>query len=317
MSAIRLKIAIQKKGRLNSDSIQLLERCGVQFRLSGDALITRAKNLPIDILLVRDDDIPTLVMSGVCDCGIVGENVLFEKQLHEKNTTRAYAISALEDDDETAITNPVNTTYQLITKLGFGRCRLSIAAPNEKVITSPKDLANLRIATSYPYLLEQYLQTNNIPAKILTISGSVEIAPRLGMSDVICDLVSTGRTLEEHQLKEVAVVVNSQAVLIQSPNALHSEKQAVLSLLVQRIKGVLKAQESKYIMFHAPKSALERIKTILPGFETPTIMPLTGVEDKVAVHVVSKEAVFWDTLEKLKQNGASSILVLPIEKMLK
>lgn len=177
-------------------------------------------------------------------------------------------------------------------------------------------LENLRIATSYPCLLKKYLAQHKVQAQVVKISGSVEIAPRLGMADAICDLVSTGRTLEENNLKEVAEVIQSQAVLIRHNQTLSPEKNEVFELLLRRVNGVLKAQESKYIMFHAPKSALASIKEILPGCETPTIMPLEGIDDKVAVHLVSPEGVFWTTLEKLQAMGANSILVLPIEKML-
>lgn len=293
----RLRIAIQKKGRLNNDSCELLTRCGIKFRLENNALIVRSTNFPIDLLRVRDDDIPTMVMEGVCDLGIVGENTLLEKELHHSN-------------------NGFESDFTLLMKLGFGRCRLSIAIPDDENVATLAELKNLRIATSYPNLLTQYLQKNNLDAEILSIAGSVEIAPRLGMANAICDLVSTGRTLEENSLKEFTTVVESQAVLIQSQKTLCQERQDTTALLLRRMKGVIKAQESKYILFHAPKSALEAIKAILPGFETPTILPLNGYDDKVAVHLVSSEGAFWDTLEKLKAVGASSILVLPIEKMM-
>ena len=293
----RLRIAVQKKGRLNSDSCELLSRCGIKFRLDDNALITRSKNFPVDLLRVRDDDIPTMVMEGVCDFGIVGENTLLEKELHQSN-------------------NGFEAGFTLRMKLGFGRCRLSIAIPQDQHLEAVTALANRRIATSYPHLLTQYLQKNNVRADVLSIAGSVEITPRLGMADVICDLVSTGRTLEENNLKEAKTIIESQAVLIQSRKASSPEKKTTAELLLRRMKGVIQAQESKYILFHAPKSALETIKAILPGFETPTILPLNGYEDKVAVHLVSAEGAFWDTLEKLKAVGASSILVLPIEKMM-
>ncbi|MFI4954496.1 MAG: ATP phosphoribosyltransferase, partial [Gammaproteobacteria bacterium] len=208
------------------------------------------------------------------------------------------------------------STFAIVKPLGFSRCRLAIAFPEGKIFDGPSSLESLRVATSYPCLLKQYLAKHQVNAQAVTISGSVEIAPRLGMADAICDLVSTGRTLEENNLKEVAEVIQSQAVLIKTNLEFSPEKQQVLELLLRRINGVLKAQESKYIMFHAPKSALPAIKEILPGCETPTIMPLEGVEDKVAVHLVSPEGVFWTTLERLKQVGANSILVLSIEKML-
>lgn len=293
----RLKIAIQKKGRLNQESIDLLSRCGLKLRYSKNTLLSHAENLPIDVLFVRDDDIPTLVMDGVCDIGIVGENVLLEKAIYQKNNG-----------------NP--DAFELVKKLGFSRCRLSIAFPQGKPYLGTPSLHGLRIATSYPHLLQLYLNDNQINAEVITISGSVEIAPRLGMADAICDLVSSGQTLEENNLCEVAKVIDSQAVLIKSNNSLVEEMATLYELLLSRMCGVLQAQESKYIMFHAPKTALSDIKHLLPGFETPTVLPLENSEDTVAVHLVSKEGVFWNTLEKLKQMGASSILVLPIEKMM-
>jgi ATP phosphoribosyltransferase len=295
----RLRIAIQKSGRLNNDSMDLLTRCGLKMRVQPQALLCHVENLPIDILFVRDDDILTLVSDNVCDLGIVGENVLHEKALQMQEEQP-------QDQDP----------FLLVKQLGFSRCRLSIAFPEGKTFEGPASLENMRIATSYPYLLKQYLAQHQVNAQSVTISGSVEIAPRLGMADAICDLVSTGRTLEENNLKEVSPVIQSQAVLIKSNLDFTAEKQEVFDLLLRRINGVQKAQESKYIMFHAPKSALPAIKEILPGCETPTIMALEGIEDKVAVHLVSTEGVFWTTLEELKKVGAYSILVLPIEKML-
>ncbi len=289
----RLRVAIQKSGRLNNDSMDLLLRCGLKIRPSKNSLLSHAENLPIDVLFVRDDDIPTLVIDGVCDIGIVGENVLLEQTINKSK-------------------NSIDT----IKKLGFSRCKLSIAMPDDKVFVNADSLKGLRIATSYPNLLLDYLQRNHINAEIMNISGSVEIAPRLDMADAICDLVSTGRTLEENNLKEVDQVMQSQAVLIKTKHALTIDKTAAFDLLLGRIESVLKALDSKYIMFHAPKTSIEAIKTMLPGCETPTVMPLEGNNDKVAVHVVSNEGNFWITLEKLKEAGASSILVLPIEKML-
>ncbi len=300
MKKNRLRIAIQKSGRLNNDCLDLLSRCGIKIHLSKNSLFCHCENLPIDILFVRDDDIPNLIIDEVCDCGIVGENILFEKTLTNK-------YSELED------------SIKVIKKLGFSQCRLSIAVPIATDFTGPLSLNGLRIATTYPQTLSYYLSQHKVVAKITTISGSVEIAPRLGMADAICDLVATGRTLEENNLKEVDCILQSQAVLIGTNNilsAVQNSKAEIFELILRRINGVIKAQESKYIMFHAPRSSLPIISTILPGCETPTIMPLEGTTDKIAVHVVSTEGVFWGTLEKLQQIGASSILVLPIEKML-
>lgn len=285
----RLRIALQKNGRLNTDSLELLAKCGLKVKSSKNALLCHVDKFPIDFLFVRDDDIPTLVMDGICDLGIVGENVLFEQ---------------------------VSQPCKVLKQLGFGKCRLSIALPESQTYTGPQSLEGLRIATSYPNLLKQYLQQNKINAAPLVISGSVEIAPGLNMADAICDLVSSGRTLEENKLKEVDCIMRSQAVLIQTPQALSPEKLNSLELLLNRLDSVLSAHDSKYIMFHAPKTSLESIKTLLPGFESPTVMSLESQQDKVAVHVMAHEDIFWETLEKLKTAGASSILVLPIEKML-
>ena len=285
---MRLKIAIQKKGRLNDNSIELLRSCGLKINQNG-ALLCRIKNLPIDLLFVRDDDIPTLVSENICDLGIVGNNILQEKQ---------------------------SRNLSILKNLGFSRCRLSIAVPKDNNYTSPNDLQNKRIATSYPNLLSQFLNKNKLQADIVPLSGSVEIAPRLDIADAICDLVSTGQTLEENNLCEVSNIFESEAVLVRSNMNSDNEKQAILNLLLRRIDGVLSAKDSEYIMFHAPKSTLQKIQKLLPGCETPTVLALDKRNDKVAVHVVSPEGVFWKTLENLKQAGASSILVLPIEKMM-
>jgi ATP phosphoribosyltransferase len=292
----RLRIAVQKKGRLNKESQQLLKSCGLKFHVANNALIARCENLPIDILFVRDDDIPTLVMDDICELGIVGQNVLFEHDIMYQ-------------------ANGNQQQYDVAMKLGFGKCRLSIAFPEETAYTGVECLQNLSIATSYPNILGKYLVDNNIDAEIMTISGSVEIAPRLEMADAICDLVSTGRTLEENKLEEVTVVMKSEAVLLQA-KSIDENKRHMIDLLLARIDGVLKAQESKYIMLHAPRNNVEAISALLPGSETPTIMSLDADQSKVAIHAVASEGIFWDTLEKLKAAGASSILVLPIEKML-
>lgn len=297
MDKTRLRIAIQKKGRLYTDSMDLLDRCGIKVRVEENSLFYHSENLAIDLFFVRVGDAANLVMKKVCDLGIVGENVLLEKQLQQQLMGNG-------------------GSYELVTKLGFSCCRLVIAISNDKSYQGIKSLENQRIATSYPNLVQRYLTQNKVTAQILSLSGSVEIAPRLDMADAICDLVATGRTLEENNLNEVAQVMKSQAVLIKSTTVFGKEKQALFELLFRRIQGVLKAQETKYIMFHAPRDALPSITKLLPGSETPTILPLEGNTEKVAVHLVSPEGVFWFTLEKLKAAGASSILVLPIEKML-
>ncbi|NKB46955.1 MAG: ATP phosphoribosyltransferase [Legionellales bacterium] len=293
----RLRIAIQKKGRLHTDSMELLKKCGVKIKLSRNGLFYHSENLPIDILLVRDDDIPTLIQDKICELGIVGQNVLLEYQA-------------------SPMMQKTVPTFEVVKSLGFGRCYLAIAGPKSLQENPLNQLNQGRIATSYPNLLSQFLTEKNIHAEILSLSGSVEIAPRLGMADAICDLVSTGRTLEENNLVELCPIMHSQAVLLQVMPIEQTEKKQLIELLLCRMDGVLRAQESKYILFHAPKQTLNRIVELLPGSESPTILPLEGCDDKMVVHVVTAEGVFWQTLERLKDAGASSILVLPIEKML-
>ncbi|PWY55604.1 ATP phosphoribosyltransferase [Legionella qingyii] len=289
----RLRLALQKKGRLSEESLNLLQRCGLKFRIKPNSLLTHVDNFPIDLLFVRDDDIPVLVFDGLCDGGIVGENVLLEASL----------------------ANP-HKGYKITATLGTCTCRLSIAVPESMDYQGPGSLDGKRIATSYPNLLNQYLRDKKICAESLVLSGSIEVAPRMGMADAICDLVSSGQTLEDNKLNEVDTVLSSQAVLIQSALQSSNMFQDLFDMLARRIQAVQQAQERKYIVFHAPKSALEAIAEKLPGAESPTILPLPGNMDKVAVHVVSSERVFWNTLETIQTLGASSILVLPIEKML-
>ena len=289
----RLRLALQKKGRLSQESIALLQRCGLQFRIKENALLTHVDNFPIDLLFVRDDDIPTLVFDGLCDGGILGENVLYESVLRL----------------------PENH-YKHLLALGTCRCRLAIAVPEGFDYQNPGSLEGMRIATSYPFLLSQYLDSRKINADSLILSGSVEVAPRMGMADLICDLVSSGQTLEDNKLVEVDTVLESQATLIQTSHVVSEQKQELLDMLTRRIRAVQHAEERKYIMFHAPQEALEGICKRLPGAESPTVMMLPGNPDKVVVHVVSTERIFWNTLETIQSLGASSILVLPIEKML-
>jgi len=293
----RIRIAVQKSGRLTDHSIDLLERCGLKFRRSKDRLFCFGENMPVDLLLVRDDDIPGLVSDDVCDLGIVGQNVVEEKRL----LRRAEGREALFD-----------TVY----KLDFGHCRLSIAAPEDAEWQGAKSLRGKRIATSYTGVLNDYLAKQGISADIEYFSGAVEIAPKLGKADFICDLVSTGGTLVANNLREVETLLKSQAIIIQTQAPLPDDKQALVTKILQRLDGVLQVSESKYIMLHAPRASLERIRDLLPGSESPTVMPLDGSDDKVAVHAVCPEDVFWETLENLKAAGASSLLVLPVEKML-
>ncbi|PHM48476.1 ATP phosphoribosyltransferase [Xenorhabdus miraniensis] len=293
----RLRIAIQKSGRLSDDSRTLLARCGIKINLQQQRLIAFAENMPIDILRVRDDDIPGLVMDGVVDLGIIGENVLEEELL-----TR-------QAQGETP-------SYLTLRRLDFGDCRLSLAASFDCEYTGVECLQDARIATSYPHLLKRYLDQKGIRFKSCLLNGSVEVAPRAGLADAICDLVSTGATLEANGLREVEVIYRSKACLIQRDGEMPEAKQRLIDKLMLRIQGVIQARESKYIMLHAPNDKLEEIISLLPGAERPTILPLAGAQNRVAMHMVSSETLFWETMEKLKALGASSILVLPIEKMM-
>ena len=293
----RLRIAMQKSGRLSDDSRALLARCGIKINLNQQRLIAYAENMPIDILRVRDDDIPGLVMDGVVDLGIIGENVLEEELLKRRSQGE-------------------NPSYLTLRRLDFGGCRLSLATPVDFDYQGVECLNNTRIATSYPNLLKRYLDQKGIKFKSCLLNGSVEVAPRAGLADSICDLVSTGATLEANGLKEVEVIYRSKACLIQRDGEMEAEKQALIDRLLTRIQGVIQARESKYIMLHAPSDCLEDVIALLPGAERPTILPLAGDQNRVAMHMVSSETLFWETMEKLKALGASSILVLPIEKMM-
>lgn len=293
----RLRLAIQKSGRLSSDSLDLLAHCGIRVKSAKERLLLHSDNFPIDLLFVRDDDIPQLVMDGVCDLGIVGTNVLEEAALERR-------------------TNGTAGGYLIERPLDFGGCRLALALPEERPYHSAQDLQGLRIATSYPQLTKRFLAEQKITAEVVYLSGSVEIAPRLGLADVICDLVASGSTLEANKLRAVETVFKSTAVLLRSAHELAANKSHSLEILLRRIDGVQKAAGTKYIMLHAPKTALAEIRQLLPGSENPTILPLAGDDTKVALHAVCSEAVFWETMESLKKAGASSILVLPIEKMM-
>jgi ATP phosphoribosyltransferase len=293
----RIKIAVQKTGRLTDHSIDLLERCGLKVTKSKDQLICYGENMPIDLLLVRDDDIPGLVSDDVCDLGIVGLNVVEEKRLNRAAEGR-------------------RACFKQVYELDFGHCRLALAGPEEATYSSPSDLQNTRIATSYVGILKDFLDKNGIQAEPVYFSGAVEIAPKLGRADYICDLVSTGSTLKANGLREFDVLLDSEAVVIQTEKPLGETRQALVDKILQRLDGVLQVRESKYIMLHAPKAALAEIRALLPGSEAPTVLRLDGNDDKVAVHAVCPENVFWETLENLKAAGASSLLVLPVEKML-
>jgi ATP phosphoribosyltransferase len=289
----RLRVAIQKSGRLSERSQELLKSCGLRFARSKDKLFWYGQDFPVDLLLVRDDDIPRLLLDGVCDLGIVGENIASEVML--------------ERDGEAELNR--------LRRLGFGHCRLSIAVPENLEISSLAELEGKRIASSYPELTRYLLNTKGIDASITELSGSVEIAPSLGTADAISDLVSTGTTLRANHLVELEVLYQSQAALYGRANGLSTAKKELLERLLSRLEGVMQAAESKYVMLHAPRDALDKITELLPGVEHPSVMPLEG-SDRIAIHAVCGETVFWEHLEALKAVGASAILVLPVEKML-
>jgi ATP phosphoribosyltransferase len=290
----RLKIAIQKSGRLSEKSFALLEKAGISLQKSKDQLLCRARNFPLDIFLVRDDDIPAFLTNQVCQLGIIGQNTLLETQLLEAETYGGLS---------------------QVIELGFGRCRLSIAVPNDMPYDGLDSLAGRTIATSYRGLLAAFLAERGVEANIVTMEGAVEVAPRTHLADAICDLVSTGNTLISNGLAEQDIILQSQAVIIQN-NDMQDDLRSLYETILVRINAVLRAERSRYIMLNSPVSVLDEIKAVLPGSQSPTVMPLQGNDDMVAVHAVCDEEVFWSTMEALKDRGASSILVVPIEKML-
>lgn len=291
----RVQIAVQKSGRLTDHSLAMLTRCGLRLTRGTDELLAVAENMPVDVLLVRDDEIPGLVREGACDLGIVGLNVAEEQRL------------GLDEGQPAP---------ERIRNLDFGGCRLAMAYPRDGEARRVQDLQGMRVATSYPRLTGRFLKESSVVAEVIPFSGAVELAPRLGRAEAICDLVSSGKTLAANQLKEGETVLESRAALLLTPGELPDARRNWVDLLKRRIEGVMQARETKYIMLHAPRAALHTIAELLPGSESPTIMALEGNEDRVAVHAVCRESIFWETLEALKDAGASSILVLPVEKML-
>jgi ATP phosphoribosyltransferase len=281
-----LKIAIQKSGRLYEQSVQLLKECGIELNNGNRQLKVKAFNFPAEAYFLRDDDIPQYVADSVADVGIVGENVVFEK---EKD-------------------------LNIVSKLGFGRCRLSIAVPKNMNYLGASNLNGLKIATSYTVLLQKFLTANNLKAGIHEISGSVEIAPGIGLADAICDLVSSGSTLFTNNLKEVEVILDSQAVLVANKN-LDEENRKILENLLLRINAVKAAKNYKYIMMNAPDHQLKNICSLLPGMKSPTVVPLAE-KGWSSIQSVVNENDFWEVIEKLKQFEAQGILVVPIEKMI-
>jgi ATP phosphoribosyltransferase len=288
----RLHIAIQKSGRLSDQSKDLLKGAGLKLQGGKNALTARADNFPLDLMFVRDDDIPTFVADGVCELGICGQNVLEE-----------YALGFAAPRFET------------VAALGFGRCSLKIAAP-EGMAYETAMLAGQRIATSYSRLTARFLAERSIEAEIVTMKGAVELAPRLGIAKFVCDLVSTGATLEANGLAAVETVFDSEAVLVRTLKPVAPALADRATALMTRINGVIATAESKYIVLNATEESLAEIARILPGAEAPTVIPLAGRPGHYAVQAVCQESVFWETLEKLKAAGASAILVMPIEKMM-
>ncbi len=281
-----LRIAVQKSGRLNEGSMKLLKECGIEVSNGNNQLRVIAANFPVEIFFLRDDDIPEYVQDAVADIGFVGENVVKESNKHTDT----------------------------IEKLGFGKCRLSIAVPKNDDWKSINDLNGKKIATSYPFILSAFLKEKNITASIHEISGSVEIAPRIGLADAICDLVSSGSTLFTNELKEIETILFSEAVLI-SNQSLTIEKRTILESLLFRIRSVKKARNNKYVLLNAPNDKLETICNLLPGMKSPTILPLAE-PGWSSVHSVIHENDFWNVIEQLKINGAQGILIIPIEKMI-
>ena len=283
-----LKLAVQKKGRLTDKSLELLKLCGLEIDNYSERLVVSIRNFPLDILFLRDDDIPEYVQDGVADIGIVGENVILEKQAN----------------------------IQIQEKLGFGKCSLILAHPNDKEFKDIKDLNGKTIATSYPKILKNFLEKNMLDAKLIELSGSVEIAPSLGIADLICDIVSTGNTLMMNKLKRSFKVFDSEAVLISSDKEFDApNKKVILNDILKRIRSVLTARSSRYLMMNIPKDSLEKVVKLIPALKSPTVLHLAD-ENLLAVHAVIPSKTFWDIIDDLKAAGASGILLLPIDNLI-
>ncbi|GAB2578283.1 ATP phosphoribosyltransferase [Dyella jejuensis] len=291
----RLRIAMQKSGRLTEPALDLLNRCGLTFRQSRDKLFCFGEGEPVDLLLVRDDDIPGLIAQGVCDLGIVGRNVL-----HEFQGTAGEGATAL-------------TEWR---PLGFGRCRLSIAVPQERDYREPADLASQRIATSYPGLLNAWLREKQVAATVITLAGSVEIAPRLGTADAICDLVQSGGTLVANQLREADVLLQSEAVLAGPQTLPADERGDMIELLLKRLDGVIQVRESRLLLLQTSRTSLDAVTRLLPGGPQPTLLPVAGQPDQLMLQALCAGEVSWRQLEEIKKAGAREMFVLPVEKML-
>ena len=280
-----IKIGIQKSGRLNKESIDLLKKCGISIDNFNDQLKVSASNFPMDVFFLRNGDIPQYLRDGVIDLAIIGENLIYEK----------------------------GNDIKIVEKLGFSRCRVSIAVPNDFKYNNIKDLEGMKIATSYPNTINKFLKKNQISAELHIINGSVEIAPNIGLSNAICDIVSSGSTLFKNNLKEVVTIINSEAVLVQTSN-LSDEKTIIIEKLIFRIKSVLKAKKSKYILLNAPNDKISDISKILPVLKSPTVLPLNQ-KGWSSLHSVIDDESFWEVIDELKLAGAEDILVCPIEKM--
>ena len=291
----RLRIAMQKSGRLTEPALDLLNRCGLTFRQSRDKLFLFGEGEPVDLLLVRDDDIPGLIAQGVCDLGIVGRNVLSEYSLTDGREAGPLAEWR---------------------SLGFGRCRLSIAVPQEMNYEQPQQLAGLRIATSYPGLLRDWLRNQGVDAGVVTLAGSVEIAPRLGTADLICDLVQSGGTLVANQLREADVLLESEAVLA-GPKVLPTDERGdMIELLLKRLDGVMQVRESRLLLLQTSRQHLDAVTRLLPGGPQPTLLPVAGQPDQLMLQALCAGEVSWRQLEEIKKAGAREMFVLPVEKML-
>jgi len=285
----RMKIAIQRNGRLTEDSVALLRACGLSFEFQKQSLYSPCRNFDLDVLAIRDDDIPEYVQDGVADLGIIGENILKER----------------------------HARVHILAPLGFGACKLMISVPQRSSIRSVPQLKGMRIGTTYPAILKSFLRTNRVRAEIITLSGSVELAPNLNVADAICDIVSTGTTAKMNGLRTLRTVLESQAVLVANPEAMRQKKKRTLiERLMIRVHGSQEARGKRYLMMNAPSDSVPKLKRVIPSLKSPTVVPLAE-PGMVAIHSVVAEDVFWDVMEKLKQAGASDIIVVPIETIIR
>jgi ATP phosphoribosyltransferase len=285
----RMKIAIQRNGRLTEDSVALLRACGLNFEFQKQSLYSPCRNFDLDVLAIRDDDIPEYVQDGVADLGIIGENILQERNAH----------------------------VHMLAPLGFGGCKLMISVPQRSAVRKVSDLKGKRIGTTYPTVLKSFLLANKVKAQIIKLSGSVELAPSLNVADVICDIVSTGTTAKMNGLRTMCTVLESEAVLVANPVAMRDKKkQRLIDRLMIRIRGSQEARGKRYLMMNAPIDSVQKLKRVIPSLKSPTVVPLAQA-GMVAIHTVVAEDVFWDVMEKLKQAGASDIIVVPIETIIR